>query len=71
MKTKDIHMKFRDVVSVNLLFAALEKSYPLFLRAGSDIGVERGGNPERDRVFHILREFSTSFPHSPVDGNGQ
>jgi hypothetical protein len=64
-------MKFRDVASVNLLFAALEKTYPLFLTAGSEAAVDNGGNPERDRVFHTLREFSTRFPHMPVDGNGQ
>mgnify|MGYP006174376471 CR=1 FL=1 len=63
-----IHMRFRDVAPLSLLFAAVEKSYPHFLSLHSDEGVESAGKPERGEVFRTLQDFSTTFPHEPVDG---
>lgn len=60
-------MSFRDVASVNLLFAALEKSFPLFLTAPCESAVEQGGKHEAERVFLTLKAFSTNFPQSAVD----
>jgi len=62
-KTEDIHMKFRDVVSVNLLFAALEKDFPLLHSNPPEQVVDAVEIAGRERVFNTIREFSTSFPH--------
>ena len=69
MQENVIHMRFRDVVSVNLLFAALENSFPLFLTVGCESPVEASGKEIREKVFLTLKAFSTNFPHNAVDGN--
>lgn len=67
MDQKHIHMRFRDCLSVNLLFAALDKSFPLF-RSVNEIGpVEDSGKEARERVFLTLKTFSTKFPQPAVD----
>ena len=71
MDKREIHMRFRDVASVSLLVAALEKSNPHFLADGDAQVVEDGGKDGRERVLHVLREISTSFPHSAVDAKEQ
>ena len=65
-----IHMRFRDVASVNLLFAALENSFPLFRTAGCENAVDDSGKESKEKVFLALKAFSTNFPHKAVDGNG-
>lgn len=67
MEDEYFHMRFRDVVSVNLLFAALDKSFPLFRSVGSNEVVESSGKTDRERVFLTLKEFSTSFPQNTVE----
>lgn len=67
MRQKDIHMRFRDVASVSLLFAALEKDFPLFRSVAVSKVVEDGGKESREKVFHALKTFSTSFPQVAVD----
>ena len=64
---KDFHMSFRDVASLSLLFAALEKSFPLFHDDKHETPVDDGGKERREKVFHALKAFSTSFPQPPVD----
>lgn len=71
MEQKVIHMNFRDVVSVSLLLAAFEKSFPHFLNSSDKEVVDVGGKGEGEKVFHALREFSTSFPHGFVDEKTQ
>jgi hypothetical protein len=67
MREKDINMRFRDVASVNLLFAALEKEFPHFRSVNSVEPVRGGGNSGREEVFLTLRAFSTNFPQNIVD----
>lgn len=69
MLAKEIHMRFRDVASVSLLFAALERSYPHFRDMNNRAVVDIGGKEGREEVIRILREISTSFPHSGVERN--
>jgi hypothetical protein len=69
MQENVIHMRFRDVASVNLLFAALENSFPLFRTVACESPVEASGKESRDKVFLALKHFSTNFPHNAVDGN--
>ena len=71
MREKDFHIKFRDVASISLLFAALEKSFPLFRRADAERGVDAGGKGTGEKVFQTLKAFSTGFPQQPVDVEGQ
>jgi len=67
MDTKHFHMRFRDVVSLNLLFAALEKNFPHFRSTAAARSVNLGGKENREQVFRILKGFSTSFPQKAVD----
>ncbi len=67
MDDQAFHMRFRDVVSVNLLFAALEKKFPLFLNVTGNQSVDGSGKTEREQVFRKLQEFSTSFPQNAVE----
>ena len=67
MEKNDIHMRFRDVASLSLLFAALEKNFPLFRSVPGEMVVERGGKADRERVFLTLKSFSTNFPQPAVD----
>lgn len=67
MKDRDFHIRFRDVASVNLLFAALEKNLPHFRNDAANPSVERGGKDCREKVFLTLKEFSTNFPQIDVD----
>jgi hypothetical protein len=67
----DFHMKSRDTASISLLFAALEKSFPLFLRYGRTNVVDGGGKMLEQKVLHASGVFSTSFPQTPVDAEGQ
>ena len=67
MDDQAFHMRFRDVVSVNLLFAALKKTFPLFLGIGGNQSVDGSGKTDRELVFRKLQEFSTSFPQNPVE----
>jgi hypothetical protein len=68
MRERDIHMRFRDVVSVSLLFAALEKEFPHFRSVNSAEPVHEGGKAGREKLFHTLKSFSTNFPQTVVDG---
>ncbi|HMS09557.1 MAG TPA: hypothetical protein PKE66_08745 [Pyrinomonadaceae bacterium] len=68
---EDIHMKFRDVVSVSLLFAALEKDFPLLHSESSEQPVDSVEKTDRTGVFHAIRNFSTSFPHFSAEERGQ
>ena len=70
MKEDDIHIRFRDFASVNLLFAALERSFPLFLAGSCEKVVDESGKHDRERIFLTLKSFSTNFPHAAVDGKG-
>lgn len=70
MQENVIHMRFRDVASVNLLFAALENRFPLFRTVGCEKPVYDSGKESREKVFLTLRTFSTNFPHNAVDENG-
>lgn len=67
MADKDFHISFRDAASISLLFAALEKSFPLFRRFELVAAVDGGGKGMRQEVFQTLRAFSTGFPQYPVD----
>ncbi len=67
MRENDIHMRFRDVASVNLLFAALDKSFPLFRSMPDEQAVDESGKTRREKVFLTLRAFSTNFPQHAVD----
>lgn len=71
MLQKEIHMRFRDVASISLLFAAFERNNPHFLKTHDEAVVEDGGKDGLERVFHILNTISTSFPHFGVDENSQ
>ncbi|MDM7922555.1 MAG: hypothetical protein QUS14_09680 [Pyrinomonadaceae bacterium] len=68
---KEIHMQFRDFMSVSLLFAALKEKNPHFLNVTSPAVVEEGGKERQETVFRILRELSTSFPHTAVERKSQ
>jgi len=67
MRENLIHMRFRDVASVNLLFAALDNSFPLFLTATCENAVDEGGKDRQEKVFLTLKAFSTNFPQNAVD----
>ena len=71
MEKEDIHMEFRDVASVSLLFAALERNFPHFLSRSGNEGVDSVGKMECEKVFNALRIFSTSFPQPRVDTKHQ
>jgi hypothetical protein len=64
-------MKYQDAASISLLFAALEKSFPLFLRHGRINVVDGGGKMRERKVLQASGAFSTSFPQMPVDAEGQ
>ena len=67
MPEKDFNMRFRDVVSVNFLFAALDKSFPLFRNVNDTRPVDESGKESRENIFLTLKTFSTKFPQSAVD----
>jgi hypothetical protein len=67
MEDRVIHMRFRDVAPLSLLFAAVEKSYPHFLSTAANSLVDDGGKADDREVFRTLHAFSTAFPHEPVD----
>lgn len=67
MQENNINMRFRDVVSVSLLFAALENSFPHFLRVNETVPVDTTGKDKQKRVFLALKTFSTNFPQIVVD----
>lgn len=67
MQENVIHMRFRDVASVSLLFAALENSFPLFRTEGCESTVDESGKEAREKVFLTLKAFSTNFPQTAVD----
>ncbi len=71
MNENNFHIRFRDVASISLLFAALEKSFPLFLSSIDEKVVDIGGKVADEKVFQTLWAFSTSFPQLPVDAEGQ
>jgi hypothetical protein len=71
MPETEFHRSFRDTVSLSLLFAALEKSFPLFRTAPDSAAVEVGGKETREEVFRKLQVFSTSFPQTVVDSERQ
>lgn len=62
-----IHMRFRDVASVNLLFAALDNGFPLFRTAACENVVDESGKDRQEKVFLTLKAFSTNFPQNAVD----
>lgn len=67
MTQKDIHTSFREYVPLSLLFAAFEKSFPHFHRAGGSEGVDAVENEGREKAFLTLKAFSTNFPQVSVD----
>lgn len=67
MTEKDIHMRFRDCISINLLLAALDRDFPHFRNVNGEQPVNESGNQERGEVFLKLKAFSTNFPHVAVD----
>ena len=67
MPEKDFHTNFRDIASISLLIAVLDKSFPLFRREDGQEIVDGGGKGDRTKVLQILKSFSTSFPQQPVD----
>ncbi|MER3429703.1 MAG: hypothetical protein C4325_04790 [Blastocatellia bacterium] len=69
MKKQDIHIRFRDFASVNLLFALLEKNVPHFGNESENSPVETSGKDFREKIFLTLKEFSTNFPQIDVDEN--
>jgi len=69
MQENVIHMRFRDVASVSLLFAALENSFPLFQAQCCENPVDDSGKEAREKVFLTLKAFSTNFPQNSVDEN--
>jgi hypothetical protein len=71
MQKKDFHMRFRDAAPLSLLFAAFEKSFPLFLRPGDQNHVDDGGKGRQKKVLQTIKAFSTGFPQQPVDIEGQ
>ena len=68
---KFFNKRFRDVASVSLLFAALEKRFPLSHRQQDPPPVENRGKVDHDRAFSVLRDFSTRFPHTDVEQESQ
>lgn len=66
-RQNDIHRRFRDVASINLLFAALGENYPLFQKDGCEKAVDNSGKNRREKVFLTLKSFSTNFPQKAVD----
>ena len=71
MPVNDFHINSQDVDPVSLMFAALEKSFPLFLRQGRANAVDGGGKMRERKVLQASGAFSTSFPQIPVDAEGQ
>ena len=67
MPEKSIHMRFRDYASISLLLATVEKEFPLIHSSDEIPPVDESGKVKRLEFFRKLREFSTSFPHKPVD----
>ncbi|HRJ89031.1 MAG: hypothetical protein JNK51_03490 [Blastocatellia bacterium] len=68
---KFFNKRFRDVASVSLIFAALEKRFPLSHRQPDLLAVDNRGKVDTERAFNILREFSTGFPHTVVERERQ
>ncbi len=71
MTQKEIHTSFREHVPLSLLFAALEKDFPHFHRPAGTEYVDDGGKDGREKVFLVLKAFSTSFPQPVVDAERQ
>lgn len=67
MRNNDIHRRFRDVASINLLFAALGENNPHFLNEACEKPVDDSGKEKRDKLFLTLKRFSTEFPQEAVD----
>ncbi len=62
MPQKDLHMGFKDYMSLSLLSAAFSKSFPHF-RRGMESGDAHGVSEiDRETVFRTLKNFSTTFP---------
>lgn len=62
MPLKDVHMQFKDCVSLSLLSAAFNKSFPHFRSQCETEPVEHDGKTDREIVFRTLKDFSTAFP---------
>lgn len=64
MSQKDFHMSFKDCVSLSLLAAAFEKSFPHFRKGLETEPVDNGQTMESQKVFRTLKDFSTDFPQT-------
>jgi len=64
MSQKDFHMSFKDCVSLSLLTAAFEKSFPHFPRNPETEPVDSCPTLTSEKVFRTLKDFSTGFPHN-------
>jgi len=64
MSQKDINMSFKDCISLSLLAAAFEKSFPHFRRNTETGLVDNGETIASKKVFQTLKGFSTAFPHN-------
>lgn len=71
MKKQDFHKDFRDYASISLLFAAFEKSFPLFRQGDENQVVDMREKNGKEKVFLMLKKFSTDFPHSGVEVKSQ
>jgi hypothetical protein len=71
MQDNNFHRNFRDHLPLSLLFAAFGKTFPHFLISREVEAVDNGAKLEREKVFHALKAFSTSFPHMHVDDGSQ
>jgi len=56
-------MSFKDCVSLSLLSAAFEKSFPHFRRDPETGFMNNDEITETKKVFQTLKDFSTDFPH--------
>jgi hypothetical protein len=68
LRKGDFHTVPVDRGSLTYLIAPLEISFPLFRRRGLRIPCGHSGKGRTEKVFQRQGLFSTSFPHTVVDG---
>ncbi len=64
MAQKYFHMSFKDCVSLSLLTAAFEKTFPHFRINPETEPVDNGETNDPGKVFRTLKDFSTGFPQN-------
>ncbi|MEO7674862.1 MAG: hypothetical protein ABIU09_12395 [Pyrinomonadaceae bacterium] len=57
-------MDFKDCISLSLLSAAFNKSFPHFRKQAETGDVQDNSEIGRETVFRTLKDFSTAFPHT-------